>query len=95
MDRTLHTPLGFDQGDPLVICRTNRDEDIRASFQKLGIKAYYCGWNSAMCGRRHDRVFLDIHALTMSHAEFIVFWRWVCENMMTKLPPGGAEVVFV
>jgi hypothetical protein len=95
-NRTLHQPLGWFQGDPLVICRSNREEDIMLSFTKLRIKAYYAGPMVMIPGRRFDKVYFDIHATEMSHKEFVTFWRWVQERVYTCSPVGGfKEVVFV
>lgn len=93
---TLRTPLGFDQGDPLIICRSSNVDDIRETSNMLRIKGYYCGPLSAVGGRRHDQIIFVMHNMNMSLREFEAFWRWINESVYTSLPPGGGKgVVFV
>lgn len=94
--RTLREPFGkFEQGEPLIICRNDRNETLTESARRLQIKGYYCGYNTMIAGRRFGRVYFDIHDQNMSQQEFANFWRWVMEVVATSLPPKGAEFIFV
>lgn len=96
MGNTLHEPYGFEQGDPLIICRSDDPDDIRRATKYLEIKGYYCGPGAALCSRRHDKVYIYIHNKDMTMVQFASFWQWIAQNVMTKLPPkGGRGVVFV
>lgn len=87
--RTLHHPLGFDPGDPLIICKDNLPETLRASAAKLQIKGFYVGYLSMIGGRRFDRIIVDISGAHMKHAEFVMFWKWMCDSVLTCIPPAN------
>lgn len=91
---SIHAPFGFNQGDPLIICRSNLNDDIRESSNRLHIKGYYCGPFSVIGGRRHNQIIIDIHAIRMTTEQYSRYWRWITESIMTKLPPGGGQGVF-
>lgn len=86
-NRTLHTPFGFNQGDPLIVCKDSTTDSLRASAEKLHIRGYYCGCLAMLGGRRFDQIYFDIHGTHMSPHEFTQFWRWVAESVMTCTPP--------
>lgn len=86
MVRDLHTPFGFDQGDPLIICRNEVHMlNVQEAFR---IKGYYCGRGAFIGGRRHSKIIVFDQG-PLSDCERIAFERWLREAVVCKLDKEG------
>lgn len=96
--RRPHEPWGrFEQGDPLIICGSLREDVILASAHKLKIRGYYTGPGALLTGRRFGKVIFDLGgSREFSHKEFTKLWNWIAQQVATNVfPTDTAEYVFV
>ena len=91
--KNLQYPFGFDQGDPLVVCRNIAHmREVQKAFH---MKAYYVsGWNSSLLGHQFGKIVV-FHPGPLSDLESRNFQDWYRHYLPTKLSSPDGKIYFI